>query len=78
MCSSRGWTPGLLVGGGIVSGGGRYADGTRVRVTAEDTDEWWFNRWEVFATRSPRSVTVTERSVDYYCDVIGCRDDEEG
>lgn len=67
-------------GGGTASGGGTYDAGTVVTVSATDTEQWWFVRWEGDITSTSRSASVTMDSdkavtavFQYYCDVIGCR-----
>ena len=66
-------------GGGGASGAGRYLQGTRASVSAKDTDDWAFVRWEGDISSRSRSTTVfmsrakTVTAVFVYqCDV-GCR-----
>ena len=70
-------------GGGTASGAGTYRAETVARVTATDTDDWAFVRWEGDISSTSRSATVlmdSNKTVTavfiFECDVIGCRRDE--
>ena len=46
--------------GGTVTGGGNYAYGTQITLTATPDTGYWFDRWSDGSRENPRTVTVTQ------------------
>lgn len=54
-----------VMGRGTVSGGGNYAEGTSVTLTASAADGYAFDSWDDGVATSSRSVTVGDEDATY-------------
>ena len=58
--------------GGTVSGGGIYAIGTNVQITATVSNDWSFTGWSDGTTNNPHTITVPSTNLTYTAYFTAC------